>query len=171
MEWTAFNLQKALSIWFSKSEPKHVETLGLAFIAIETMVSIIRSVTPLFGLGIFSMRTIHSSEGVLWQGDGGLVCKFMPCNVTHLWDWCVWLEWGLTDTFTCECVCWLVVTATMRVAMTTVCVKVLSTRRLLAATVRKAVCSSCSAIALIMRRLVMCSRAPSLPSVEGVNDT
>ena len=33
----------------------------------------------------------------------------------------------------CASVCWLVVTATMRVAMTTVCVKVLSTHRLLAA--------------------------------------
>ena len=108
MVWTAFNLQKAPPIWFSKSEPKHVETSGLAF-AIETMVSIIRSVTSSFGLEIFSLRTIYSSEGVLWQGDGGLVCKFMPCNVTHLWDWCVWLEWGLTDTFTCVRVCagWL----------------------------------------------------------------
>ena len=36
----------------------------------------------------------------------------------------------------CASVCWLVVTATMRVAMTTECVKVLSTRRLLAATVK-----------------------------------
>ena len=92
MVWTAFNLQKALCIWFSKSEPKHVETLGLAFIAIETMVSIIRSVTSLFGLEIFSLRTIYSSEGVLWQGDGGLVCKFMPV----MWRTCLWgaFDWN-----------------------------------------------------------------------------